>query len=334
MQVVDIETGASREGFLRDHPDCPLRIGGCEFVVGEPDQADWLVTVFYTKRALTTSIPRQRRILLMTEPGGYYPPDYVNQFGILVSPFIVPGFDGIWHQSHGALGNFFGMEYLPQGGVRTRYDYRALVDLPVPEERSDDISLVISSKTQLAGHRERLRFLEQARRALGPRLHVYGRGFAPVAVKADAILPYKYHLVLENTVMPSYWTEKIGDAYLGYAFPIVSGPPDLDRWFPPDSFAAIDIAQPDAAIATIIKAMDGALYENRFAAILEARRRLMRSERLAPVIARVIAAHPNSAPRLPTPERLRAMPKPGVLRRIGREAARFYWRVDRRFRSA
>lgn len=334
MQIVDIETGTGREGFLRDHPDCPLRIGDCEFVVDDPDRADWLVTMFYTKRTLTTSIPRQRRILLMTEPSGYYPPDYVNQFGILVSPFAVPGFEGIWHQSHGALGSFFGVEYLPQGGIRTRYDYRALANLPVPEERSDDISLVISSKTQLPGHRRRLRFLDQARRALGPRLHVYGRGYRPVAVKADAILPYKYHLVLENTVMPSYWTEKIGDAYVGYAFPIVSGPPDLGRWFPPESFAAIDIAKPEAAIATIVAAMDGALYESRFDAILAARQRLLLSERMAPVIARVIAAHPDAAPRLPAPESVRAIPRPGVLRRIRREAARFYWRVDRRLRSA
>ena len=332
MQIVDFENEVTEEGFLREHSDYPLQIDDLKFVVGEIDAADWLVMAFYTKHTITTSVPRERRILLMTEPSGHFPAEYVNQFGILVSPFNIPGFRGIWYQSHGAVGNFFGIEFLPRGGVRTRYDFRALRDLPVPEAKSDAISLVVSSKTQLPGHRKRLRFVRQAREKLGSRLHVFGRGFRPVATKADAILPDKYHLVLENTIRPSYWSEKLGDAYLGYAFPIVSGPPDLDRWFPSGSFAAIDIDKPDSAIDTIVRAMDDNLYEERFAAILEARRRLLLTERSGPLIARVIAAHPSTAPQLLALDIIRPMPRPGLFHRIGRETSRAFWQLGQSLR--
>jgi hypothetical protein len=186
----------------------------------------------------------------------------------------------------------------------------------------------MSGKTQLPGHRKRLRFVRKLKRTLGPRLEIFGRSFRGVAVKADAILPYKYQLVLENTVEPSYWSEKTGDAWLGYAFPIVSGPPDLDRWFPPESFLPIDIDRPEDAIAAIKGAMRDGYFEKRFDAILEARRRLLLAERLCQVIARAIAAHPSSTPRLPRPETILPMARPGLVYKIQRETSRLYWQLD------
>ena len=47
--------------------------------------------------------------------------------------------------------------------------------------------------------------------------------------------------------MPSYWTEKLADAYLGYALPVVSGPNNLAEWFPEESFVPIDIDDPARA---------------------------------------------------------------------------------------
>ncbi|CAN5379407.1 hypothetical protein BH10PSE9_BH10PSE9_06140 [soil metagenome] len=333
MQIVDFENGVTEEGFRREHPDFPLQLGDLRFTLGELDQADWLVASFYGKQEIGTSVPVQRRILLMTEPGGYFPPDYVNQFGILVSPFNIPGFRGVWYQSHGAVANFFGIEFPSGGGIRTRYDYHAVMEFPIPETKSDMVSVVVSGKTQLPGHRKRLRFVRQLKEALGPKLEIYGRDFRHVPVKADAILPYKYHVALENTVMPLYWSEKIGDAWLGYAFPIVSGPPDLDRWFMPESFLSIDIDRPNAAIDAIRRSVDEDVYAQRLDAILDSRQRLMLRERPCPVIARVIAAHPNAFPLLATPEIIHPMPRPGLFRRVKREASRAYWQVDEWFRS-
>src|SRR6185295_8351671 len=116
-------------------------IGDLRFVLGEPAAADWLVASFYHPQPIVTSAPRDRRILLMTEPGGHFPPEHVNQFGILVSPFNIPGFTGAWHPDHGALSNFFGIEFPPGGGLRTRYDFHAVMEYPVPRSKADALSV-------------------------------------------------------------------------------------------------------------------------------------------------------------------------------------------------
>ena len=115
--------------------------------------------------------------------------------------------------------------------------------------------------------------------------------------------------------MPSYWTEKLADAYLGYALPIVIGPPDLERWFPPESFVRIDLNDTAGSIATMKRALDEDIYARHFDAIVEARTRLMREERLAPVVARAIETHPNSEPLLAVPETIRPVPNTPLLQR-------------------
>ena len=187
---------------------------------------------------------------------------------------------------------------------------------------------MVSRKSLLPGHRRRLRFVRRLKQVLGDRLDVFGDGHRKVGLKADAILPYKYHLALENTVMPSYWTEKVADAYLGFALPFVSGPPDLARWFPEDSFVPIDLDDIDGAIATVVAGIDGDIFRDRLAAIVEARRRVLRDERLCPVIARVIAAHPNATPPLTQAETVLPAPKRRPATRIAREIRRIYGRLD------
>ncbi len=203
-------------------------------------------------------MPRERRILVLTEPDTDLSADYVNQFGILVAPQLIAGFTGIWHQSHGALPNRFARD-VTKPGYASAFSYDELVFLQPPEKRNA-VAVVLSRKSLLPGHRRRQRFVRQLKVALGDRLDVFGDGYRKIGLKADAILPYKYHLALENTVMPSYWTEKVADAFLGFALPFVSGPPDLARWFPEDSFVPIDLADIAKAIDTVVSTMERDIY--------------------------------------------------------------------------
>ena len=218
-----------------------------------------MVATFEIKHSFATRVPRERRILVLTEPVADLPARYVNQFGILVAPQFIRSFSGIWHRSHGALPSAFARDVTSRRVSRRSTAYDELVALQPPEKR-DAITVVVSGKTLLPGHRRRLRFLRLLKDAIGDRLEVYGDGLHKIPVKADAILPYKYHLVLENTVMPSYWTEKLADAYLGYALPVVSGPNNLAEWFPEESFVPIDIDDPARAIATIKAVIDDDIY--------------------------------------------------------------------------
>ena len=328
--VVQLECSLDDETVRTEYPAFPLDIGALHFVTDAPDRADWLVSAFEIKHGIVTRVPRERRILMLTEPVSNLPARYANQFGILVAPQSIRSFSGIWHQSHAALPSGFARD-VTRAGRPSLYPYDQLVSLQPPEKR-DAITVVVSNKTLFPGHRRRLAFVRLLKEAIGDRLEVYGDGLHKVAIKANVILPYKYHLVLENTVMPSYWTEKLADAYLGYALPVVSGPNNLAEWFPEESFVSIDIDDPEAAIATIKTVLDDDIYARRLPAIMEARNRLIRNERLCPLIARVIGAHPNSAPLLAAAETIAPAPKLPPLARIAREIRRSYWKLDGRFR--
>ena len=330
LSIIRIECGFSDAILRTEYPEFPLTLDGLHFTAEATDRADWLVTSFDIKHSVTTRVPRERRILVLNEPEADLAAGYANQFGILVAPQLIKSFAGTWHRSHAALPSAFARDwtYPEQPSI---YSYAELLALQPPAKR-DAISVVVSGKTLFPGHRRRLRFLKALKAALGDRLEVYGNGLRKVPVKADVILPNKYHLVLENTVMPFYWTEKLADAYLGFALPLVSGATNLAEWFPPESFVWIDINDPQQAVATITAAIDNDLYSGRQAAIAEARDRLIRHERLCPLIARVIAAHPSSAPPLATAETVTPAPKRAPSARIWRELRRAYWKVDARFR--
>ena len=251
--TVHLEIGRAELTVSHEHPPFPLETGGLRFSFGNAEDADWLVQAFYVDRAVATSAPRERRILLMTEPRADLAPQYVNQFGILVSPFDIDGFDGVWVQSHGALPAFFGVQF--QGGTRrVAMDYSDLIALPIPQKIGHDLGSRLAEERAARTSPARAPGAPVAGRTLGPRFAVYGRGWRDVADKAEAILPHKYHLVLENTVMPSYWTEKLADAWLGHAFPDRRRPARPRTLVPEDSFLAIDAGDADGAIAAIRRA--------------------------------------------------------------------------------
>lgn len=62
---------------------------------------------------------------------------------------------------------------------------------------------------------------------------------------------YKYCLVMENTFMDGYITEKILNAYLGGCLPIYYGTVQIYDIFHPDSFIYYDIANPQPAVDLI-----------------------------------------------------------------------------------
>ena len=328
--IVQLECGLSEPIVRTEYPEFPLTLGSLHFTADGADRADWVVATFEIRHSFVTRVPRERRILVLTEPVPDLPASYVNQFGILVAPQFISSFTGIWHRSHGALASAFARD-VTRPGHASVYSYADLVALPPPQKR-DAITVVVSGKTLLPGHRRRLQFLRLLNDAIGDRLEAFGDGLRKIPVKADAILPYKYHLVLENTVMPSYWTEKLADGYLGYALPVVSGPNNLAEWFPEESFVSIDIDDPAGAIATIKAVLNDDSYSRRLPAIVEARNRLLRDERLCPLIGRVIATYPNSAAPLTAAKTIMPAPKLPPLARIFREIRRSYWKLDGRLR--
>lgn len=312
----------------RTLPAFPGSRAGYHFDEDLQAEAGWLVYCDPRCPALETRIPRDRRVLVINEPSplNYLPTPFLNQFGILISPFTVPGYRGTWFPSHPAIGWFFGSTR-QSGRFQPTWTYQELVELPEPEKQHK-ISVIVSNKVIHRGHRRRLRFLEVLQQRLGDRLVVYGRGINEIRDKADAILPYRYHLTLENTIEPSYWTEKLADAYLGYALPIYSGCPDINRWFDPESMVAIDLNNPNQTADRLIQAIADDVYSQRRHAIHQARERVLQQETLFDVIARAITATPqNHSQPLSRRESIQPLPRKGIIRRLRRELYRTYCRA-------
>ncbi|MGE0714707.1 MAG: glycosyltransferase family 10 [Alphaproteobacteria bacterium] len=113
-----------------------------------------------------------------------------------------------------------------------------MADVP----KSRDLSWVTSNLLLVPGHHDRMRFLEALRREVP--FDLFGRGFAPIDDKWDGVAPYRYSIAFENCIHPFYFSEKIMDCFACLTMPIYVGSPAIGQFFPPESFVAIDPADP------------------------------------------------------------------------------------------
>jgi hypothetical protein len=137
------------------------------------------------------------------------------------------------------------------------YDYGyAQLKAMKPPKKINKISVICSNLRTTEGQRERLTFLDDLKQRLGDRLVHFGKGFTPINDKMDGILPYALHLVLENERTPHYWTEKLADTYLGFAYPFYLGAPNIEDYFPTSAVTSIDPDRVDLVAEEIIRLLD------------------------------------------------------------------------------
>jgi hypothetical protein len=128
--------------------------------------------------------------------------------------------------------------------------YDELKSLP-PIAKTKLVSVIASNKTSTPGHRARAAFVQRLRNYYRSGLEIFGWGHNEIADKWDGIAPFRYHIAIENSSTPDYWTEKLSDAFLAGAHPIYHGCPNIHNYFPPDSLSLIDINAPEAAMQKI-----------------------------------------------------------------------------------
>lgn len=134
------------------------------------------------------------------------------------------------------------------------------------------ISTVCSTKRMShTVHAARLNFIMTLRHRM-PELDVYGRGINPICDKAEAMRDYKYHIAIENHIESGHWTEKLADCFLAGCLPFYFGDPDYANTFPDKAVIPIDIFDVDSALITIRDAISTNIFEERQAALLEARK--------------------------------------------------------------
>ncbi|MEJ7645116.1 MAG: glycosyltransferase family 10 [Chryseolinea sp.] len=153
--------------------------------------------------------------------------------------------------------------------------------------KKDELVWITSNKNDFPGQRSRMRFmkfLEESQFSF----NLYGRGFTAINDKFDGLFPCKYALAIENFSDKHYWTEKLADCFLSWCLPFYWGAPNLEEYFPAESFIRIEIDQPEQALMIIKRAIEGKEWERRLPAIEKARNLILNEYQFFPYVSKMI----------------------------------------------
>ena len=250
--------------LFRSVPSFTFGDGKYEFVYDPAcEDYDWLV-VFdeMPDESEVLRCPRERTILCTWEPVSIksYSKAYTRQFGHLLTN-RPPEAERHPHY-HLGRGYFpWFVHDFPKRG--------ATVD------KSKVVSAVCSSKQMKhTKHHARFELVSKLASAI-PEMDWYGKGVKPLERKEDALVPYKYHVAIENHIAPHHWSEKFADAILCECLPFYAGDPALTEIFPAECFIPIPIDDPAEAVRIVKESIANGEYEKRRAAILEAKRLIL-----------------------------------------------------------
>ena len=247
--------------LLSSIPSSTVGGGSYEFAYDPAcEDYDWLVV--FDELPVDCEVlrcPRERTILCTWEPVSIksYSRAYTRQFGHLLTN-RPPEAENHPHYHLGRGYFLWFVHDVPNLG--------AAVDKP------NVISAVCSSKRMRhTRHRDRFELVKTLATEIRG-LDWYGKGVKPLDRKEDALVPYKYHVAIENHIAPHHWSEKFADAILCECLPFYAGDPALTEIFPAESFIPIPIDDPAEAVRIVREAIANGEYEKRREAILEAKR--------------------------------------------------------------
>ena len=269
--------------------------GDCEFIFDQGGtEYDWLVVyddlpsqqVNGVKRPgiIDLHCPPENTILVTMEPSNIkiYGQAFVEQFGHVLTS------QESWALKH--PGKVFSQPALRWFFGRGRhsimsYDQLSSAD-PYPKTKT--IAGVCSNKQQKHTlHYKRYHFFQELKQHV-PELELFGHGVREMDDKAQALKDYKYHVAVENHYAVHHWTEKLSDPFLAYCLPIYFGCPNINDYFPEDSYIAVDINDPRAAANSVKQAIRNNEYEKRLPAICKARELVLNEYNLFNVLNRIV----------------------------------------------
>lgn len=268
----------------------------------EVEECDAWVVYQGLHRPETTIAPPSRTFFFGYEPPGLhaYNPRFLSQFAKVITCQSVKHPNLI--RRHQAQPWLAGVSRQGKANIhrsecyRFSYDDFAAMSMPT---KTSMLSAICSTKQIVPGHSARLAFVQTVKQSLLERFSLYGYGFQPLEDKWDALEKYHYHLVLENSSVADYWSEKLADAYLAWTLPIVWGCPNLADYFPPESFILLDPSDPENATRKITQVISEPPTKTQLLAVNEARQLVLTKYNLFAEILRLCElSKPN------TPEKI------------------------------
>lgn len=260
----------------------------CEFFVNSPiPECDYWVVLDDVQYPETTICPNGNTLLITGEPPDIkkYNRKFTSQFGNILS--CNPA---IKHKnlllSQQALPWHVGRKQISHKNLEFTKSYDELKKIR-KYQKNKLISVIVSDKVMSDGHRQRIEFVSYLKTASGIEIDFFGRGFKEIEDKWDAIYPYKYHIVLENCSYPHYWTEKLTDCFMGGAYPLYFGCPNIHEYFSQKSMTTIDIFNMEQARKGIEQAIETYSYENSIIELAKAKDLCLDKYNLFAVVSRL-----------------------------------------------
>lgn len=156
-----------------------------------------------------------------------------------------------------------------------RYDHRDISNMP-PPVKTHNISTVTSNLNYLPMHIRRRALIDRLALDYADKIDIFGRPHRFVEYKEDAIIPYRFHICIENCSIPDIWTEKVADSILAYSVPLYAGCTNIEDYFP-GATISIDLDDYAGTRKTIDEILRNgeSIYQARLKALTSARESLI-----------------------------------------------------------
>ncbi|MDC0857252.1 glycosyltransferase family 10, partial [Rickettsiales bacterium] len=142
-------------------------------------------------------------------------------------------------------------------------------------------------------HSARYHFCIALKRHFKDKIDIFGSGHNQINTKTDAILPYKYHIAIENQSLYNVITEKLYDPFLGLAYPIYFGAPNIEQFFHKNSLTNINIFDFKSSVETIESVISSNLWEENQQYLIESKNKVLDDYSIFARIAKICDLHPS-----------------------------------------
>lgn len=147
---------------------------------------------------------------------------------------------------------------------------------------------ITTGKRISEGHKLRVDFIRKFDKKYPGAMDIYGRGLGKVIDKKyDAIKDYQYCLACDNGQIQNYFAPALYDCFLALTMPIYWGCPNLEEFFPIESYRMINIRD-DKAIDELNDIINQPLSKNNVDALKNAKDLILDKYNLWPSVERAI----------------------------------------------
>ena len=257
-------------------------------IVGVTDlsQADYYIVLDGLPNGLSpSSLDPEKTIYLQREP------DHVRAFNKPINAKYVYSY-----QNHATYALWW-----------IKKSFLELDCLRYPKKSKKTVSCILTNKSFTHGQRMRLEFAKLASTELSGKIDYYGNTLInenfgkmykgglplsgpPMRCKYDGLISYPYSLSLENGKLKNFCT-RVWEPFLCWTMPIYWGCPNIEDFYPKESYHTIDIEKPDEAIREVADMIQRPISKNNIEAIHHARQLVLYKYNIWPFIQEIINEH-------------------------------------------